>query len=410
MSGPEMSLCSLEEVLAVCSEPSWIASDRVLLNVQNGSVSFDALRDLETSNIFVESISGTAESGLQRQYVNGVSGELKTGTTFELRLPRVIAESVVAKDLSDLLSIHSAAWQEPRQYFLIKEEESRKSFCFIGEQSLGSASNVLRRYHAALKLWSVVRGQAEHRTDTESLMFFGIRRTEIIPGFKVSDLAEDISLTSISDFLADRTATRVEIFRSVLSEFFRDQSPERAFGYLLRSSSLFARRLAEGLKIYLFANSPEKLAEEATAKHFELAEKLEKVITGMEAKSLTIPAAVLLAIKEVNFGQRWVTINTIILASAVLYFAAMTVAHFSQRSMLKLLKKTIDDSIKDLTDQGLDDTNPVLAVSFKTLKSRRRNSTIGSWIMWFFSIVPLIAIIYAAFCAPLPTSPTQPTP
>ncbi|MGH9907002.1 MAG: hypothetical protein ACRD8U_15645, partial [Pyrinomonadaceae bacterium] len=96
---------------------------------------------------------------------------------------------------------------------------------------------------------------------------------------------------------------------------------------------------------------------------------------------------------------------TIILVSAALYFAAMTVAHLSQRAMLRLLKTTIEKSTKDLRDQGLSDTNPVLAVSFKNLKVRRRNSTFGSWLMWIFSIGPLVAVIYAAFLAPLPKPP-----
>jgi len=408
-----MSLCSLEIVLEVCNAPEWTASDEVRLSVVKGSVLFDVLRQLENSDVFAGNIACEGEPDLQSRYDSGSVGELRERTTFSLRLPRVVDRSVVAKNLADLLALHSATWQEPKAYFLITEEESKKPFCFTGEESLRTASRLVKRYHEALGLWTCIRSQAEHITDTASLMFFGIRRIEIVPCFETRDLRKDVSLKEISDFLnnPDRKETRAEIFRSVLSEFLRDRQPERAFAYLLRTSGLFARRLVEGLAIYLSANSPEKLTEEATAKHFELAEKLEKVISGMEAKSLSIPAAVLLAIKEVHFGERWVTLNVIILGSAFLYFAAMTVAHFSQRAMLNLLQETINKAVEDLRDQGLDDANPVLAKSFKSLKTRRTNSTVGSWAMWFFSIVPLIAVLYAAFCASPPPKPktTEPT-
>jgi hypothetical protein len=172
---------------------------------------------------------------------------------------------------------------------------------------------------------------------------------------------------------------------------------------LLRQSQLFAQRLAEGLAIYLSEHSPEKLSEKAIAKHFELAEKLEKVIGGMEAKSLTIPAAVLLATKEVTFGGGWITLNTVIFISTVVYFAAMTVAHLSQLSMLGLLKKTISKAKLDLKEQGLDENNIILAESFRNLDKRSKNYTIASWLIWIFSIGPMLAVFYGVmFATPAP--------
>ena len=403
-----MSFCSLEGVLAACDQPGWSPdSSAINLRVIEGPIPFKVLRDLESFEIFATNLVHSTKTTLQTLYDSGADGELPTDSVFTLRLPRVITRFVVAKNLSDLLSIPSATWRTPHAYFLVKEEQSNVSFCFTDQLSLSTASPLVAHYHKALQLWALLQTLADHSTDTQSLMFFGIRRTEIEPNYAIADLEDDIAFKEISEFISqeDRHETRTEIFRSVLSELLRDQKPERAFAYLLRVSSLFARRLTEGLAIYLSSNSPEKLNEEAVAKHFELAEKLEKVIGGMEAKSLTIPAAVLLAVKEVKFGGGWVTLNTIILVSAALYFAAMTAAHLSQSAMLRLLKATIEKSTKDLRDQGLSDTNPVLAVSFKNLNLRQRNSTLGSWLMWIFSVGPLIAVIYAAFLAPVPKPP-----
>ena len=130
----------------------------------------------------------------------------------------------------------------------------------------------------------------------------------------------------------------------------------------------------------------------------------------METKSLTIPAAVLLAVKEVQLGAHWTTLNTMILAASLLYLLAMAVAHFSQSSTLELLRKTIAKTTSDLKAQGLANNNPVLTENFVNLESRRKNSSWGSWAMFLFSFVPLIAVIYAAFWAsPPPPKPTTPT-
>lgn len=406
-----MTLCSLENVLVVCNVPEWVDDSTLRLTVVKESIPFNTLRELEEFGIF---FTHATPSKLKSDFDKGSPGQLEPSTVFTLSLPRIVQEQVVARDLGDLLSLPSATSQTPGAYFLLSGGEPAKPFCLTGESSLEEAPTLVKIYHEGLKLWGILERLADHTNDRDALMFFGIRRIQIDPGFAVADLNEDIPIAvkTISEFVAntDRQQTRAEIFRSVLSEFLRDQPAERAFAYLLRTSKLFALRLLEGLAIYLSANSPEKLNEQAVAKHFELAEKLEKVISGMEAKSLTIPAAVLLAIKEVKFGEGWVTLNTIILISAALYFVAMTIAHLSQRAMLELLKTSIEKATKDLCDQGLDDTNPVLAVSFKGLRNRQRNSAFGSWLMWALSAVPLVAVIYTAFLIwpPKPPAVTEP--
>jgi hypothetical protein len=184
-----------------------------------------------------------------------------------------------------------------------------------------------------------------------------------------------------------------------LSEFLQDQSCDRAFAYILRQSPLFARRLKEGLAIYLSEHSPEKLAEEAEAKYMELAEKLENIVGGMEAKSLTIPAAILLAVREADFGERFTTLNVIILISTALYSLTMIVVFISQKAILKWLKATLSKTNAKLRDKGLDDRNPILSESFVKLEERRIHSEWCSRFMVGFSFVPLVAVIYAAFFA-----------
>ena len=400
-----MDLCSFKDVLSACDVLDWPNAKTIRLKVK-GSVSLKTLKELEGYGILFKEAS---PEELKRAFDLGETKQLDPESIITLEVPRIVGEQVVAQDLADLLSIDSATSQTPKVYFLLSAGTPAKHFCYIGEPSLKEAPMLVKTYHDALKLWGILEGRADHIDEANALMFFGMRRVLINPGFGIADLSKDIptEVEKISAFIAntDPQEARVEIFRSVLSEFLRDQPADGAFAYLLRTSKLFAQRLSEGLAIYLSTKSPEKLNQQAVAKHFELAEKLEKVISGMEAKSLTIPAAVLLAVKEVTFGGGWETLNTIILVSAALYLAAMTVAHFSQRAMLRLLKETIKKSTEDLQHQGLDKTNQVLTKSFKTLTTRRRNYSFGSWLMWVLSFGPLIAVIYAAFLASPPKPP-----
>ncbi len=401
-----MDLCLLKEVFEACGPPDW--SDRrdvVHLTLTNAPIQFQTLRSLEDCEVFPEGITDQTGISTQTAYDGGSPGKLVPGSSFTLRLPRIVGRCVVAVNLADLLSLPSATWQAPMAYFLVEEEVSKQSFCFHGIDSLNVAPTSVRRYHEALKLWVLLLEKADHITETKSLLFLGVRRIEVKPVFGPENLIEDIALNEISDFIqnSDQPETRVEIFQSVLSEFLRDQKSERAFGYLLLASGLFARRLKEGLAIYLAAHSPERLAEEARLKHLELTEKLERIINGIEGKSLTIPAAVLLAIKEVQFGEGWTTLNSIILSSAVLYLIAMSVSHFGQRATLKLMGSTIVETTKDLRKKGLNDSNPVLGESFSSLERRRKYSAIGSWAMWAFSWEPIIAVCFATFVAESPS-------
>src|SRR6266404_4648369 len=188
-----MSLCSLEQVLDACDTPEWsVDSSTINLRVIRGPIRFASLRELEAFDTFATDFSHSSETTLQPQYDSGSEGELPNDSLFTLRLPRVVSRFVVAKNLADLLSVASATWRIPQEYFLVKEEESDTPFCFTANTSLDNVPKLVKRYHKAIALWTLLQSLADHTTDTQSLMFFGIRRTEIEATYAIPDLeAED---------------------------------------------------------------------------------------------------------------------------------------------------------------------------------------------------------------------------
>jgi hypothetical protein len=268
----------LADVLDACGDPKWSASrDSVELSIDKRPISFAVLRQLAADEIFATGLSSPGHPKVQQEFNSEQPGELVVGSSFRLDLPRSVNKCVVAKNLADLLSIEAARMRAPGAYFLVRVEDAAGSFSFTGGNLLSSAPTLVGRYHAALQLWRILEDQADHFDDaTRHLLFLGLRKVEVDPCFSVEDLqAAPIALSDISAFVSDgdRKDTRREIFRSVLSEFLQHQSSDRAFPYLLRQNALFARKLKEGMAIYLSEHSPEKLAQEAQTKYLGFAQK-----------------------------------------------------------------------------------------------------------------------------------------
>ena len=404
-----MPLDRLADVLDACGEPKWSAGgDSADISIEKRPVTFDLLRQLAADEIFAGGMSAPGRPKVQQEFNSGQAGELAVGASLRLDLPRSIAKCIVARNLVDLLSIDAARADVPAAYFLVQVEDVGGHFCFAGGNLSASAPELVKRYHEAINFWKILEDQADHFDDaTRHLLFLGIRKVEVDPRFTIDELRSgSIALSEVSSFVndGDRKDIRKEIFRSVLSEFLQHQSADRAFSYLLRQNALFSRKLKEGLSIYLSQHSPEKLAQEAQSKYLDLSERLDRIVTGMEAKSLSIPAAVLLAVKETEFGRGFTTLNVVIGISTVLYLVAMVIFFFTQRAMLELLDTTIRRTVTELHEQGLDTSNPVIADSFLKLERRRSNTRWGSRLMLAFSIVPLLAVGYAALLAPAPKS------
>jgi hypothetical protein len=387
-------IAAFRELLRCCSDPQWIEADKIKLRVTAEGLSLALLRKLRAVDLF----PSIENEDLQRALDRGTDDKVPKDCDINIRVPRMVDRLVVARDLQDLLSIPDAIVAEPRAYVFWDVNARNGVFSHVRGEDLVGASAEVHHYHEALRFWQVLQNRADH-TDISNgaLLFFGIRRTQIIPGFGLADITAGIAIQEIEHFVGnlDRQETRREIFASVLSEFLRDQNPASAFPRLLRDSETFARRLKEGMAIYLAEHSPEKLAEEARVAGFELSEKLENLIASLEVKSLSIPVAILLAVKEVDQGAGITALNAVIAASALGYALTMTFVHQSQKTLLELLRTTIASTKKELRDKGLDEANPILREAFGALEKRRGNASKGSWTMCIFSWAPLLCVLFA---------------
>lgn len=404
------TLAALRQLWDACGSVSWTQSDELRLELAKPvALSLLAeLRDQDFNPVFTD-------RELQKDLDLGRNREAGPGSIVDLRVPRIPDRLVVARHVADLLSLSKTCEQEPTGYALCGHPGAKdfQSHC-QGDES-PTAPPLVRRYHQAVDLWQALARQAACADTTDgSLLYFGSRRTKIVPGFSISDLAEDIATERIVKFLEnpDQLETRREIFDSALSEFLRDIDSASAFSRLLRGSAQFAARLKEGMAIFLAEHSPQKLTAEARRAALDLSEKLEKIIGGLEAKSLAIPAALLLAIKEVDPGAGYTALNVFLLAATATYGLTMTFVHLSQRALLSLLRTTIEKTEEEFKERGLDKDNSVLKTWFKSLKRRRSVAAVGSWAMFLASWVPA-ACVWGALSLGTPKSssrpPTQPS-
>ena len=369
---------------------SWTSDSELRISL-SGDVDFALLRTLEKGDLFPR----LRDAEVQQRYDSNVEGKASR-SEITYKAPQTLDGLVIVESLGKLLSIPNAQTREPSAYGLIGSQDKNDVFFHVRGDATDTAPPLVRRYHEAIALWHTLKREAQHEEEsTGALLFFGLRRTEVRPGFDLSDLRQDILAKDIDNFLSnpDRAETRKEIFASVISEFLRDHKPEAAFRVILKESIRFLRRLREGMAIFLSEHSPQKLADEAKSSAISLSEKLEKLVSGLETKSLSIPVAVLLAVKDVSPGAGFTAINSIIAASALTYAITMMLVHQSQSALLRLLRCTIETTVDEYKSKGLDANNPVLAITYSALLSRASGARTGSYCMCSFSWAPLVCVL-----------------
>ncbi len=119
------------------------------------------------------------------------------------------------------------------------------------------------------------------------------------------------------------------------------------------------------------------------------------MITGLETKSLTVPVALLLAVKDLQLGMGLTSLNLIFLCSALIYAGTMFLVHRSQIASLDVFNATIAEAKAGFNRKGLESDNPVLSEAFNGLARRSRAARHGSYLMCTASWVPFLSVVAA---------------
>jgi len=391
----EQTVAAFQE-LAAASNLGW--EGRNLKIALRTPVQMEVLFTLETGDLFAEFSAAELQGAFDRKEPK----TLAAGIDFLIRLPRAKNRLLIVRDLEEMLTVPGLQQEAPLAFGFLTPEG--RLYLKTPDAPIETAPPLVQRYYRSIRLWKILERHAEYIDPTGSqLLFFGVRKTEIVPGFGVADLAQEVATGEISAFVdnPDRPETRKEIFLSALSEFLKDVHADVAFAYLVRGSAPFAQRLREGLAMYLAEHSPEKLAEEARSKALEFSERLEKIITGLETKSLSIPVALLLAVKDVSMGAGFTAMNAMLLFSALLYAITMTFVHRSQNTLLAVVKETLTTTQKRFMERGLERGNPILSTTFLALERRCALAATGSGVMAIASWIPIAGVVLAMyFCQP----------
>lgn len=393
------TLHGFRQLLDASAHAQWVSDDELRI-VLAKAVSTALLRLLSEGDIFPSLTDASRQTRFDKEEIF----DLAPTSVVNLKLPRSVSKLVVARNLSAMLAIPGTQTCEPSAYVLLETKDDSVAWS-QGEPLTGLPVDLVR-YHHGVRLWQLLAEYADYENQAAGeLLYFGLRKIALSEGLEAKSLCVDIAYAEIAAFLKnpDRAAVRREIFVAQLSEFLRDQDSASAFPFLLRGSDAFTRRLREGFAIYLAELSPGKLATEAKNAALALSERLEKVIGGLEAKSLSIPVALLLAVKDVSAGGGLMMINGVLLSSALLYGLTMSFAHRSQLTLLGILRTTISSSIAEFAERGLDNGNPVLKETMAGLSKRCGLAVAASWIMCVASWVPFTCIVWMSwFGSPKP--------
>lgn len=393
MSASE-AIAGFKSLLAQC-EPELRWQGRILSIKTSSMVSFQALRQLENDHFIFQ----LATDELNTDYVRGRSGDLPPGSAIEIEVPQQASRLAVIPNLRCLLECPGVVTGQLIAY-VICDNGVFFSYCSEEPAAIASLPANNRRFHEALSLWKLLQNWSDHVQDDGTILYFGLRRIAIDPGFSEVELPDDtnaiIEIEAFKD-TQDRSDIRKEIFKTVLAEQLRDQNPDRAFACILKTTCVFARRLKESLAIYLSEHSPVRLQQEAEKRALEFSEKLEKLISGLELKSLTIAPALLVAFKESLPGQGAVPLNAVTFFAALIYGVSMTWGHHSQLSLMGQIKFVTEDYRDEVKNQGLSESNRALQKVFPDLLNRLKHALLASWVVCYLSWLPTCVVLKFAF-------------
>lgn len=376
----------------------WHPDNELTAKIIDSPINYQTLLTFSHLEVFVLGVILANGQDVHTKFIEGKVKEIEPGVVVRLKVPCSVTKFIVAENLDKLLSNPTATRMHPQSYILTHDLDGMQNvFSYTGESCLQNASKPVKSYHKAIDLWGVIKSQADHTDDALGYMlFFGIRRTEIKAGFSREDLSGEILSKKIGDFInnEDRKKTRSEIFRHALSDFLKEHNPKEAFSYLLRESARFELRLREGLALFLTEHTPDKLAEEGKQIYYDIAEKIDKTVSSIELKSLTIPISLLLIVKEVERGQGLNMVNSCIVLAMALYVVAMSFALSSHVARYRVHAQHLKEAIMDLKARGLAEDNKVLTVDLASLQKRSFTCLIGALLSWVFSLVPAAVVVY----------------
>ena len=384
----------LRSILRECEFGSWLSSSVIHIQTLNGTLSFKLFRKLREEGI----VASFLDQSLNSRFDSEADGDIPEGTEIDLQVPRAAQSLVVCRSLADLLSIEGSVEEIPEAFILI--DSGLESVYFCKGEDAEELPSLIESYIYAVKLWAIFCKEAHHVDRlSRDLLYFSTRRTQIAPGFTVTDLQSLTSIDPIKNFLRneENSETRKEIFSAVISDYLCDHEREDSFAVILRSVKIIGKRLREGLAIYLAANSPAKLAATARSEYLVLSEKLDKIISSIEVKSLAIPAGLLLCAKEAEKGAFVSALNFVLFTSVGVFIHLMYKVAATQNNVLDGLQSIIGLTHDEFKNKGLDEANTALVVNFSTLSQRISSARVlleiskrGSW-------APLIGLIIVAF-------------
>lgn len=386
----------LRSIFRECEFQDWNSTDSFTLSTLNATLQYDDFRKLRDEG-FVATFSDSTQN---TTYDNEVEAAVPANSKITLVIPRSAHELAICSSLSNLIAIEGLTEELPFAFIIIGKGMETVYYC--RSEINNPLPPLVESYIQAIGLWTLLKREAEHVDQLSSdLLYFSTRRTQISPGFKVSDLQSLKSIGSITDFIEceENNSTRKEIFSAVISEYLQDHDREDSFAVILRSVKIIGKRLREGLAIYLAANSPAKLAAAARTEYLSLSEKLDKLINSIEVKSLAIPAGLLLCAKEAEKGVPFSALNFVLYITVGVFIYVMHKVADTQSNVLSGIKSIIDLTHAEFQNKGLDEQNTTLVVNFQTLSERVTSAKLQLRVTKWASWAPLLGLIVVSVFA-----------
>ena len=235
----------------------------------------------------------------------------------------------------------------------------------------------------------------DSRSEPKTLYFFQDSKIKVPVKYEGADISELADLDQLKAELnrEDEKDTREEVFVNHLVDELRGVAVEKRFRHILQEFDSICHQYRQGHQRYLQNFSYEKLKSSFIKDRASYLERLNRVVTEVQNKLITIPLGLLLVGGQLNAKDPYSGVNFVIAFGAIVLTVMMHLLINNQKNLLGDIKEEIQRLDEEYQERETDRPK-LVQEGFESLKSMRKRQAavldLLSGFVWMFLATTLV--------------------
>lgn len=225
-----------------------------------------------------------------------------------------------------------------KDQFYIKEIDSKKD----------KSNFFVKNYLDVISIINFINNISDIK-DEENIIFSENKYLKLPIYYKENLLKRDkyiYPLKFIDDFLSDYNKSSSEIksiFKNELIDFLKEKNKNDKFIFLIENFEDYYKKSKTSYEYYLTNFSFNKIKTELDTAVLDFSKSIRSVINDSQNRLITIPAAILLTLLNINIIETFDFKNGVIIVSSIIFSYLLNLFILNQFSSLKIIEKNIEN-------------------------------------------------------------------